>query len=119
MKILFLWCFTWTLSFLAPTENRTPLPTDIYTTLDADYVNFTLRNTTTKSIPLWIPSVMNPNLSPLSNSGVTLKIGQKILFKYRGKKRILLVATADLKGQTLDVGKLLKERKKEVDAKRK
>ncbi|MEM7040576.1 MAG: hypothetical protein AAF570_26670, partial [Bacteroidota bacterium] len=79
-------------------------------------VGFTLRNNSLKSIPLFIPGVMNPNLSPVSNSGVTLRPGQRILFKYRGKRRVLLVVSEDLEGQKLDVARLLKNRKKEIDA---
>ena len=48
---------------------------------DERYVSITLRNETLKSIPLIIPGVMNPNLSPQSNSGVRLKIGQEIKYK--------------------------------------
>jgi len=47
-------------------------------------VSFTLRNSSLKSIPLKIPGVMNPNLSPDSNSVVSLKIGQKIFFRHKG-----------------------------------
>ena len=43
-------------------------------------VPFTLRNNSLKSIPLKIPGVMNPNLSPMSNSGVDLAEGQKVYF---------------------------------------
>lgn len=82
-------------------------------------VSFTLRNTSAKSIPLLIPGVMNPNLSPISNSGVTLKVGQEILFRYKGKKRVLLVVGPELEGQTLKVPKLLSDRKKEIDEERK
>lgn len=78
-------------------------------------VSFTLRNTSVKSVPLWIPSVMNPNLSPMSNSGVTLKVGQKVYFKYNGKKKVLFVVTGEEAGQTLDVPKLIRERKKELE----
>ncbi len=78
------------------------------------YVDFTLRNTTAKSIPLKIPGVMNPNLSPFSNSGVGLKIGQKIFFTNKGKKTLLLSVTEDLADQTLDVAKLIRERKKDI-----
>ena len=74
--------------------------------------NFTLQNPTAKSIPLWIPSVMNPNLSPFSKSGVTLKVGQKIYFKHKRRKRVLLVVNKDLDGKTLNVAKLIKEKKK-------
>jgi len=76
-----------------------------------DYASFTLRNNTSKSIPLNIPTVMNPNLSPFSNSGVSLKIGQEVFF-YEGKKKYLLVeVTADLDTDTIIVNELIKERK--------
>ncbi|MFC3881748.1 hypothetical protein ACFOSV_16250 [Algoriphagus namhaensis] len=77
---------------------------------------FTLENTTGKSIPLLIPSVMNPNLSPFSKSGVDLKIGQEILFKAGGKKYVLLVVDETIKnGDVLNVAALLKERKSELN----
>lgn len=80
-----------------------------------EYISFTLRNNTAKSIPLIIPTVMNPNLSPFSNSGVDLKVGQKVLFKAKGKKQVLLVVSKNIKqGEILDVAKLLKARKKEL-----
>ena len=79
------------------------------------YIRFTLRNNTAKSIPLIIPTVMNPNLSPFSNSRVDLKVGQKVLFRAKGKKHVLLVISRNIKdGEVLDVAKLLKERKKEL-----
>jgi hypothetical protein len=81
------------------------------------YRSFTLRNNSAKSIPLQIPGVMNPNLSPFSNSGVDLKMGQEIFFTYKGKKRILLIVDENIDhGDVVDVSKLLKERKKEIDA---
>ncbi len=88
---------------------------DAFDELDKTYVEFTLRNESAKSIPLIIPGVMNPNLSPMSNSGVSLKVGQEILYKYKGKKRVLLVVSKDLEGKTLKVNKLLKEAKKVID----
>jgi len=82
---------------------------------NTDYVSFTLQNTTAKSIPLIIPNVMNPNLSPFSKSGVDLKIGQEIFFKNNGKKYVLLkVDDRITNGSTLNVGQLLKERKAEL-----
>ena len=57
---------------------------------------------------------MNPNLNPLSTSGVTLDIGQKVFFKYKKKRFLLLEVNSDLKGQTLDVPMLIRERKKEL-----
>ena len=85
------------------------------TTDTREYISFTLRNTTAKSIPLIIPTVMNPNLSPFSNSGVDLKVGQKVLFKAKGKKQVLLVVGRNIKqGEVIDVAKILKKRKKEL-----
>ena len=81
-------------------------------------VGFTLRNNSLTSIPLLIPGVMNPNLSPQSNSGVSLKVGQKILFRYKGKKRVLLIVDESLEGKTLNVSRLLKEKKREIDQKK-
>lgn len=79
-------------------------------------VSFTLKNTTAQSIPLIIPTVMNPNLSPFSNSGVDLKIGQEIFFKYKGKRYVLLTVDQSIEnGAVLDVAKLIKERRKEID----
>lgn len=82
--------------------------------VDAQNISFTLRNGSAKSIPLKIPGVMNPNLSPMSNSGVTLKVGQKIFFKHKGKKYLLLKVSKEEKGKTLFVNKLIRQRKKEL-----
>ena len=90
------------------------ISTSLYAT-DANKVSFTLKNTTTQSIPLIIPNVMNPNLSPFSESGVTLSIGQEILFRYKGKRRVLLVVTKENQGLTLDVATLLKEKKEALN----
>lgn len=81
------------------------------------YVDFKLLNKTAKSIPLIIPGVMNPNLSPFSSSGVDLKVGQEILFKYKGKRRVLLVVTEDLDGTKVIVNTLRKQRQMEIDQK--
>ena len=75
-------------------------------------VEFTLENKSAKSIPLIIPNVMNPNLSPFSKSGVQLKIDQEIFFKHKGKKVLLLKVTDSIKdGDSLDVAALIKEKK--------
>lgn len=79
-------------------------------------VSFTLRNGSVKSIKLKIPGVMNPNLSPMSNSGVRLDIGQEIYFYMGSKKKLLLTVTEDFQGQTILVNKLIKEREKEIKA---
>jgi hypothetical protein len=77
-------------------------------------VSFDLLNKSLTSIPLKIPGVMNPNLSPMSRSGVSLKVGQKIFFSYKGKKRILLVVDTSLEGQQVVVDQLIKARKREI-----
>ena len=59
---------------------------------------------------------MNPNLSPMSNSAVDLHVGQKIFCKIDGKKVLLLTVTEDLKGQTLKVGELIRDKRKELKA---
>lgn len=79
------------------------------------YISFTLKNTSSESIPLRIPTVMNPNLSPFSKSGVDLKVGQEIFFKVKGKKYLLLKVNDKIKdGDILDIPKLIKKRKKEL-----
>jgi len=78
-------------------------------------IEFTLRNGSMKKIPLWIPGVMNPNLSPMSNSGVGLKIGQKVYFKYKGKKELLLVVQESYHSRVFEVSKLIKDRSLQLD----
>ena len=72
-------------------------------------IDFTLVNSSAKSIPLIIPNVMNPNLSPFSKSGVRLAVGQKIYLK-KGISRKLLFEVPDSlsNGTQLDVPALLK-----------
>jgi hypothetical protein len=71
-----------------------------------------LRNTSLVAVPLTIPGVMNPRLSPMSTSHLELNIGQKIYFKYKDKDYLLLEVDGSLEGKTLDVPKLIRERKK-------
>lgn len=74
------------------------------------YVNFTQQNTSAKSIPLIIPTVMNPNLSPFSNSGVGLKYGQEVFLNKKGKKEKILTVGPQIKeGDVIDVAKLIKD----------
>ena len=87
------------------------------TSADLDRVTFTLRNGSTSSIPLKIPGVMNPNLSPMSNSGVSLEVGQKIYFQAKGKKRLLLEVDPSMEGKTILVNRLIKERQRELGIK--
>lgn len=77
-------------------------------------VSFTLRNASLTSIPLEIPGYMNPNLSPMSNSGVTLNPGQDVYFKEGKKRYLLLEVSAELEGDTLIVNELIEKRKKEL-----
>lgn len=75
---------------------------------DDVYINFTLRNETLKSIPLIIPGVMNPNLSPQSNSGVSLKIGQDVKYRKGGRTRVLFVVDESInEGDVVLVGQRL------------
>jgi hypothetical protein len=75
-------------------------------------VSFTLANRGLKSIPLRIPGVMNPNLSPMSNSGVCLEVGQKVYFRKAGKDIVLLEVTAELQDSVLVVNKLLPKKQR-------
>jgi len=86
-------------------------------TVNAQSVSFTLKNNTVSSIPLIIPNVMNPNLSPFSSSGVTLDVGQKIFFKHRGRKYLLIEVSEEQRDQKVAVEKLIKERKRELKLK--
>ncbi len=77
-------------------------------------ITFTLHNSSLKSIPLIIPNVMNPNLSPMSNSGVALEVGQKIYYKKGVSKVLLLTVDENIKnGAKIDVAKLVKDLKKD------
>ncbi len=82
---------------------------------DPEYIDFVLENKSFNPIPLIIPTVMNPNLSPMSKSEVSLKKGQEILFKEKGKRYVLLVVDDRIyPGLVLDVARVLKERRKEL-----
>ena len=81
-------------------------------------ISFTLTNPSAKSIPLIIPNVMNPNLSPNSSSGVDLKVGQELLFRNGLKRYVLLTVDETInEGQEIDVYQVLQERKKELGLK--
>lgn len=86
--------------------NESPLP--IQEEAEGPQINFTLRNSSLRSIPLIIPGVMNPNLNPMSSSGVTLRVGQKIYLKSsQGKRLILTVDHTIQPGDQVDIAKLL------------
>ena len=53
-------------------------------------IAFTLTNSSLESIPLEIPGVMNPNLSPKSRSGVALVPGKALYWIPRPGKRVLI-----------------------------
>ncbi len=81
-------------------------------------ISFTLTNPSTESIPLIIPNVMNPNLSPRSSSGVDLKVGQELLFRNGLKRYVLLTVDKTINEvQEIDVYQVLLERKKELGLK--
>lgn len=89
---------------------REPKPV---TDKSTETVNFTLHNSSLKSIPLIIPGVMKPNLSPMSNSGVSLEMGQKIYYK-KGLERVLVLTVDEniASGDKIDVAKLVNSIKK-------
>ena len=67
-----------------------------------------MENNTAQSIPLRIPGVMNPNLSPFSRSGVNLKNGQKIYLNFKGKNILILNVTDSIKhGDRIDIATLI------------
>jgi hypothetical protein len=71
---------------------------------NAQAIPMTFHNGSLKSIPLQIPSVMNPNLSPLSDSGVDLEVGQKVFYfpnGKKGKKDLLFEVTSGWKKDTI------------------
>lgn len=80
-------------------------------------INFTFHNGSLQSIPLVIPTVMNPNLSPLSNSGITLDMGQVVYYFPNGKKgkqEVLFVVDDTFKdGEVLEIDQLIKAKQKE------
>jgi len=97
------------------TAKKSSTPAVVIPKKATKYISFTLQNTTAKSIPLIIPTVMNPNLSPFSKSGVDLKIGQEIIFKEKGKKYVLLVVDETIEqGGIVNIAKVLKERRGEL-----
>jgi len=86
--------------------------------VNAQYIPMTFHNGSLKSISLQIPGVMNPNLSPMSDSGVSLKVGQKVYFSpegKRGKKELLFTVNSTFKKDTvLQIDELIKVRIKEL-----
>ena len=89
-----------------------------FATLQAQNIHMTFHNGSLQSIPLVIPGVMNPNLSPLSNSGISLDVGQKIYFFPNGKRKskaLLFEIDNSLKQDTIvEIDEIIKRRKKEL-----
>ena len=58
---------------------------------------------------------MNPNLSPLSNSGIELEPGQKVFYfpnGKKGKKELLFSVTSDWKKDTiLQIHEIIRQKK--------
>lgn len=80
---------------------------------EAPVINFVLHNSSFRSIPLVIPNVMNPNLSPMSNSGVALRIGQQIFYRKGSQEFLILTVDASIQqGQKIDLALLVKDLKK-------
>lgn len=81
-------------------------------------INFTFHNESLQSIPLVIPSVMNPNLNPMSNSGISLDIGQVVYYFPNGtkeKKEVLFVVDESFQnGQVLEIDELIDEKRKSL-----
>ncbi|MDX2285844.1 MAG: hypothetical protein NW241_16875 [Bacteroidia bacterium] len=82
--------------------------------VSAQPVSFELRNNSLQSIPLVITGVMNPNLSPMSNSGVTTETGTTIFFFHKRKRYLLLEVSPALEGKRIVVDELIRDRKREL-----
>jgi hypothetical protein len=58
-------------------------------------INVKLVNRGAQSIPLFVPGIMNPNLSPFSESNLTFPIGQEVFFGSKRKRDKCLVFIVD------------------------
>lgn len=89
-----------------------------FLSVKAQNIPMTFHNGSLRSIPLIIPGVMNPNLNPKSNSGVSLDVGQKVYFLPNGKrnsKALLFTVDATFKKDTvLQIDEIIKKRKLEL-----
>ena len=90
-------------------QPRVPVTAPAHLAADtARYVKLTLYNPMSTSIPLVIPGVMYPNLSPMSRSGVTLAVGQPIYYVRNGRRELIYRVPADLApGSEVDFGALV------------
>ncbi len=93
----------------------------IFNEVKAQNIPMTFHNGSFKSIYLIIPGVMNPNLNPKSNSGVSLDVGQKVYFFPDGKKKnkeVLFTVGATWKNDTiLEIDQIVETRIKELKLK--
>ncbi len=84
----------------------------------AQNIPMTFHNGSFFPIYLSIPGVMNPNLLPKSNSGVSLDAGQIVYFFPKGKngkKEILFKVSPNWKKDTiLQIDEIVKTRKKSL-----
>lgn len=84
----------------------------------AQNISMTFHNGSFRSIPLIIPGVMNPNLSPKSNSNVSLEVGQKVYFLTNGKRNskalLFIVDTTFKKDTVLQIDEIIERRKLEL-----
>lgn len=78
-----------------------------------EYVTIKFYNKSATSIPLIIPNVMNPNLSPFSESTVGIPVGTTIKFFNKKKKYDLITINKDTPTE-LVVNELIDVRKKEL-----
>ncbi len=78
-------------------------------------VDLNFENRSLASISLQIPSVMNPNLSPNSSSGVTLHKGQEVFFIFQGKKTLLLRVENEKDGEVVVIDQLIAKRIAELE----
>ncbi len=84
----------------------------------AQNISMTFHNGLIFPIYLSIPGVMNPNLVPKSNSGVSLDAGQIVYFfpnGKKGKKEVLFtVGPTWTKDSILQIDKIIRLRKKSL-----
>ncbi len=77
-------------------------------TTSARTAGFYLVNTTRQTLPIHIPGIMSPRLSPFTNTGVELPLGQKIFLKTPQENLLILTVTDTIqKGARIDVADLI------------
>ena len=84
-----------------------------YCALISEWVDLKLLNNSDESIKLHIPNVMNPNLSPHSESGVSIEVGTMVYFYHKKKKYELIEITSTME-KVVIIDELVKKRKAEL-----